>query len=297
MRRKQMNRRHITWTIIAASILLLAVFLVSMLMPWTPINCRHEDVDLTTGRLRYSRHLLFCKVSERIEDSPITKVLQLDVLGRRTPEWRRVNTFSPGVHYSPHYTFHGAIHQIHTLATVWDMANEYGFSEELKQKTALDVLAIWQQSGSDFLAGDYISCLYDLTDEAKRQRILTALPKLQMPLVETNGTEVIHTVFFPNGQPMDRIHGYVDKHGKFIRHGVWERWAADGTRVLYGHFENGEHHGRRFEWDRDGKLSSISAYNHGELSEYQYQNLENHPDFKAAQQLGARDGVPAARDP
>ena len=290
-------RPVVAWTIIVAVILLLALFVVSMFVPWTPINCRHEDVDITTGRLRHSRYFLFCKVSERIEDSPVTKMLPPDILRRRTPEWRRVNTFSPGVHHSPRYTFHGAIHQIHTLVTVWDMANEYGFSDELKQKTALDVLAIWQQSGSCFLAGDYIRCLRDLADEATRQRILTALPKLKMPLVETNGTDVVSTMFFPNGQPMDRIHGYVDKHGKFIRHGVWERWAKDGTRVLHGHFENGERHGRRFEWDYDGKLSSINVYNHGELIEYASKNLEDHPDFKAAQQLSERDGVSAARDP
>ena len=292
-----MNKRQIAWTIIAASILFLAVFLIPDFMPWSPINCQHEDVDITTGRLRYSRYLMFCKVSERIEDSALTKVLPLDVVGRGTPEWRRVNTFSPGVGRSPHHTFHGAIHQIHTLATLWNMATEYGFSEDLKQKTAMDVLAIWQQSGSYFLAGDYISCLYDVTDDAKRQRILTSLPTLHMPLVETNGTEVVCTVFFPNGQPMDRIHGYMDKSGKFIRHGVWEMWTQSGARELYGHFEKGDHHGQRFEWSRDGKLSSIHTFNHGQLSEYQYQNLENHPDFKTAQQLGTRDGVPAARDP
>lgn len=292
-----MSKRTKTWTIVAAAILLLVLFVVPVFVPWTPINCQHQDVDIMTGRLRYTHFLLFCKVSERIEDSPLTKVLPSDVIATRTPEWHRVNTFSPGVHHSPHYTFHGAIHQIHTLATLWDMAKNYGFQEDLKRKTALDVLAIWQQSGSYFLAGDYIQCLYDLTDETKRQRILMALPKVHMPLVETNGAEVVHTVFFPYGQPMDRIRGYLDKSRKFIRHGIWERWAADGTRLLYGHFENGEHHGRRFEWDHDGKLSSISAFNHGELSEFQYQNLEHHPDFKAAQQLGARDGMPATPDP
>ena len=45
-------RPVVAWTIIVAVILLLALFVVSMFVPWTPINCRHEDVDITTGRLR-----------------------------------------------------------------------------------------------------------------------------------------------------------------------------------------------------------------------------------------------------
>lgn len=178
---------------------------------------------------------------------------------------------------------------------MWDM---WRFSDEMKQRTALHVLALWQHSGSGHLADEYIRCFYYcLMDEATRQSILAAFTKLQMPLVEASGTNVVRTVFFPNGQPMDRIRGYVDKSGKFIRHGVCECWAEDGTRLFYGHFENDEYHGRRFEWNYDGKLSSIAAFSHGELSEYVSENLEEHPDFNAAQQLTARDGVPDASDP
>jgi hypothetical protein len=171
------------------------------------------------------------------------------------------------------------------------MSECYVLPEELKKQTALHVLALWQHSGNDSLADDYIHGLYDLMEEDKRQQILSVLPTLTMPRVETNGTEVARTVFFPNGQSMDRIHGYVDSTGKFVRHGVWERWWPDGTRSLYGHFEQNNHHGRRFEWDRDGKLIVIEAFNRGQLSEYESDNLEQHQDYEVAQQLLARDGL------
>jgi hypothetical protein len=293
--RKQMNVLVIRWTIIAAVILSVAIFVVPMFVPWNPINCRHEDVDITSGRMRYTRYLLFCKVSERIEDSPLTKVLALERSATRPPDWRRVNTFSPGVHHSPHYAFHSASFQILNLAGIWEMAGGDWFTEEMRRKTALDILALWQHSGSDSMASDYIRCLSDLTGDTKPERLLAELTKVRMPLIETNGAELAQTVFFPNGQPMDRVCGYVDKSGNFVRHGIWECWAADGTRILYGHFENGEHHGRRFEWDRHGKLCSIIAYNHGELIEFQHENLENHPDFKTAQELGAHGDLPRPR--
>lgn len=90
---------------------------------------------------------------------------------------------------------------------------------------------------------------------------------------------------------MDRIHGYVDPSGKFIRHGVWERWWPDGTRSIYGHFYEDYHHGRQFEWNRSGNLIAIEAFDQGQLSEFESDNLEKHPDYEVAQQLLARDGL------
>ena len=276
-----MARRVVRWTV--ASVIVLVVLV--LVVPWSPLNCRYEDVDITTGRLRLSRYLLFCKVSERIEDSPLTLVLPQDVVKEARPEWRRVNTFSPGVDHSPHHAFHGAIHQVRTLSQMWEMPELYSLPADMRQATALHVLALWQHSDNDSLAGDYMGVLYDLMDTRKRQQILEALPTLRMPLVETNDSQVTRTVFFPNGQLMDRIHGYVDSSGAFVRHGVWECWHSNGARSLYGHFENGRLDGRRFEWDRDGRLISIAAYNRDELSEYQFENLDAHPDYDAARRL------------
>ena len=285
-----MIRRPIKLTIISLVVLVVAYLVVPFFFPWSEVNCRHQEVDIMTGKLRFTGYLLFCKISERIKDSPLSEVLPAGMVATAKPEWHRVNTFSPGVHNSPHYIFHGAIYQIRTLSDIWEMSEPHGLSADMRQKTALHVLALWQHSGNDSLADDYIEGLYDLMEEGKRQKILKALPTLQMPLVETNQSEVIRTVFFPNGQIMDRIHGYVDPSGAFIRHGIWERWRPDGTRSVYGHFENDDHHGRRFEWDRDGKLIVIKTFNRGHVSEYESANLERHPDYKIAQQLLGRDG-------
>ena len=179
------------------------------------------------------------------------------------------------------------------MVRVWEMSETetYGFPENLKRKTARDILALWQHSDDDSLVGGYIRGLYDVTDKRKRKKILAALPTLEMPLVETNGNQCVRTVFFPNGQAMHRIHGYVDPSGSFVHHGVSELWWPNGARSVYGHFEDGEPHGRRFAWDRDRKLIVIEAFDQGRLSEYESENLEKHPDYKAAEQLLARDGL------
>ncbi|HEY3320638.1 MAG TPA: hypothetical protein VGP72_09250 [Planctomycetota bacterium] len=284
-----MRRRVVIWSTAAIAAVALVLFVVPWFVPWTPLNCRHEEVDIRSGRLRFSRYLLFCKVAERIEDSALTRALPADAIGPGAPVWHRVNTYSPGVHYSPHYIFHGAIAQIEILTEIWALAKQNGFLEEVKQRTARDVLALWQYAGNDSLAREYIGALEELRDKSKRQQILAALPTLRNPLVEANGSEVVNTVFFPNAQAMERVRGFLSPSGEFIRHGVWERWWPDGTRESYGHFENGEHHGRRFEWNRDGKLIVIEAFDRGQLSEYACENLEQHSDYRVAQELVAED--------
>jgi len=223
---KTIKRLIISSILVVVAIIVLR-FVVAMFWPWTEFDCRHEEVDITTGRIRLTRYLLYRKVSERVEESALSKVLSADMVATAKPEWHKVYTFSPGPQISPHYIFHSAIYQIRDLAWIWEW---YDLPEELRKQTARHVLALWQYSGSDWLAGQYVCGLYDLNEPDKREQILSALPTLQMPLVETNGDEVTRTVFFPNGQPLDRTHGYMSPSGEFIRRGVWEYWRPDGTK-------------------------------------------------------------------
>ena len=102
------------WLSVSAllAVVLLVVTVVPFFFQWSPLNCWHEEVDITTGRIRRQWILLFVKVSESIEDTPLSEVVLKGQPPSGTPQWHRVNTFSPGIHYSPHYRFHGAGHQI-----------------------------------------------------------------------------------------------------------------------------------------------------------------------------------------
>ena len=126
---------------------------------WSPLNCRHEDIDINTGRIRHQRFLVGMCVRERFEETPISP--QFD-LSNVAPDWRRVNTFSPLVRHSPHYRFHSAIHQARELELIWQGTS---FTPEAKKQACQDMLQLWQTSQSDYAAEGYIRALSDLATD------------------------------------------------------------------------------------------------------------------------------------
>src|SRR5262245_29409864 len=98
----------------------IALLVIPYFVPWTELNCQHQDLDTHTGRSRITNFLAFCKVSERIEETPISRALSREFIDGAKPKWTRVNTFSPGLRYSPHYYFHGSFSQISMLAAKWE---------------------------------------------------------------------------------------------------------------------------------------------------------------------------------
>lgn len=129
---------------------LTVLFLISGFFQWSPLNCWHDDVDINTGRVRYTRYLFFCLVSDRTEDTWLSHAHN-DSNG--APDWRRVNTFSPGLGHSPHYRFHGAIYQINTLERADSMIS---FDPAARRKVADTLLKLWQHGGSGFDADQFV---------------------------------------------------------------------------------------------------------------------------------------------
>ena len=148
------RRRLLTYATIAVvavpCMLICGVFLG--LLPWWSVNCSHHDVDLRSGRLRYTRYLFWVPVQEKIEDSALTKELRRGDVADTTPSWRRAVTHSPGRH-SPHYVFHSAIGQIRELEMLWRLAD---FAPEARRASAKRVLQLWQEHGHDREAGEYL---------------------------------------------------------------------------------------------------------------------------------------------
>ena len=144
---------------VAGAGLLLAPLVVPMVIPWSGINCHHQDINVKTGQARYSRNLWFVKVSERIEDTPLSLALQGDTVDvANIKAWHRVNTFSPGVRYSPHCIFHGALNQVHQMEMLASL-NE--LTPERKKEIAQSILTAWQQTGRDSGADELIHALMD----------------------------------------------------------------------------------------------------------------------------------------
>lgn len=147
--------KRMVWILGTMFALLALPFLLSLmgLLPWSPINCWHHDVDIHSGRIRYTRYFVYLPVVKRVEESPLSRALAEGGVSNGTPDWRRVMTLSPGVHNSPHYLFHSAMAQMRELETLWQMG---GFAHEARRSSARQVLQLWQKGQSDAAAQPYL---------------------------------------------------------------------------------------------------------------------------------------------
>lgn len=135
----------------AVTVGILAV--LSIAIPWSPIFRWYDDVDLDSGRVRRVWIVMWLPVREVVSQSWISTSVEQS---GDAPEWRRVNTFSPGLPNSPHHVYHGAIAQIHELD--W-LDRTVPFDEPAKAHVAGHVLDLWKQDGSYYSARDYIACI------------------------------------------------------------------------------------------------------------------------------------------
>jgi hypothetical protein len=147
------------WLIVAVpvGIMLVAPLVVPLFCPWSGINSVHQDINIKTGQARHSRSLWFVRVSETIRETPISIALRgerIDVADIKA--WHRVSTFSPGISNSPHYVFHGALHQAHQVDMIFSVLKP---TAERKREIAKTILTVWQTSGRDSGADGYVRAL------------------------------------------------------------------------------------------------------------------------------------------
>ena len=149
-------KRSWLWVVL---IIVLALSVVLFLDPArSPISYEHQDIDLNTGRARYTWVVHQAEKVE-IKHTPISVALELVDLDSLEGDWRRVNTFAPGARHSPHYIYHGALGQANNLGLVWQIQD---YSKEARKEVAATVLELWRQAGRDSGADDYIGRLMDL---------------------------------------------------------------------------------------------------------------------------------------
>lgn len=150
-------RKIIKW-VIGVLLMVIAIPAVAPFVgfQWSPINCRYQDIDLDTGRARYTTMIYWIPVSRDIKHTAISSELAEADLNVRDGSWRRVNTFSPGTGHSPHHLFHSALHQVKQLEMIWDLEDHDG---QTRKTSAKEVLRLWQESNRDSGADDYIAGL------------------------------------------------------------------------------------------------------------------------------------------
>jgi hypothetical protein len=97
---------------------------------------------------------LYCKISEKIEDSLLTKTVG-QFPNSIQPDWQRVytNLFQIANRVHIHHGYHGAFAQIHTVGMIW---KSFPFSDEAKRYLVHTVLDKWQANGKYFGVSRYL---------------------------------------------------------------------------------------------------------------------------------------------
>jgi hypothetical protein len=162
VRRRRPIRVLLVVVAIALGLLVLSLF---GLFPWSGINCWQDDIDLASGRTRHTRYLLWVPMTRSVQDSALTRALSPEDRANLEEDWHPVVTLSPGLHHSPHYRFHGPIHQIRELEFSWEVGK---MTPAARRETARQVLRLWRQTGSYFPAGEYIQKVWERAREAEK---------------------------------------------------------------------------------------------------------------------------------
>ena len=233
-----MRRRRVISVLAALAVVL---WVIPYFLPWTPLNCTREEIDITTGQMRSSRYLLFCKVTEKIKDTPISSTLAGKRVGGDEARWHLVNTFSPGHRNSPHYVLHAAFGQSRTLSLLWKSMQP---PPDVKRRMAEHVLALWQHREADTPVDAYLRWFSDFEDdhgidlgksELVRQRLFERMLSIHVTTRMKQGGFTIHTARFPDGSILDEYRTFTDSSGRRLRDGVSTRWqfATEGEQAEF----------------------------------------------------------------
>jgi hypothetical protein len=151
--------------VVATPVALLSLSLLG-LFPWSGVNCWENEVDIQSGRIRYTRYLLWLPIDQSIHNSALTEALSAEERTDTHAEWHPVVTLSPRVHHSPHYRFHAALFQIRELELCWD----YGkFTPAARRASGNRILQLWRETGSDSRAKEYIRAIGALAVDAVKE--------------------------------------------------------------------------------------------------------------------------------
>lgn len=153
-----MNEKTVIICVSVLGFLILLPFVVLCFNPWSEIMCCHEEINIQTAQVRYSRYVYFVKVTEQTEDTGLSDHVEISGDNISSAFWRRANTFSPLASHSPHYSFHGALAQVHQLQTAFSLKV---LSEAEKKQAVEGLLKKWRESDDCHSAGQYVDDLLD----------------------------------------------------------------------------------------------------------------------------------------
>ena len=127
------------------------------------LYCEESAIDISSGRIRERTRIAGFTVRCRVTESWLS--MCVEPMGE--PAWHPVYTSSPGLPWSPHYRFHGAITDLKAAETVFHM---FGLGPVEQREIGSRILRLWQENLRDDAAGKYLNDLMEsLHREQKRE--------------------------------------------------------------------------------------------------------------------------------
>ncbi len=132
-------------------LLFLAAFGIYCFSGWSKINCWTREVDIASGRMRYTRYWFYKVTGQQIDQTWISEAVGPT---SAAPQWHLMVTLSPGTGNSPNYAFLGADDQVRQFAPDGFLGGR--LNPETRKLLAKNILALWQIGGDRFLAEHYL---------------------------------------------------------------------------------------------------------------------------------------------
>lgn len=120
-------------------------------------------IDLNSGRMRTQNWLLDYCLSERIEETRLSRELPAS---KRPPRWRMVDTSLPLPHAFICHRYGGVLSQARMVSHIVDW--EPGFTAEARHKVFRNLLLAWQTSGSSSGGYDYLGAVLRCVESRAR---------------------------------------------------------------------------------------------------------------------------------
>ena len=123
---------------------------------------------------------------------------------------------------------------------VADQWGVYDCPAEMRWKMTNDVLRLWQHAGCDELAVEYIEWINRAVAKNGKDRTFRQVLETEICQIIRDGDIQVLRVRDPDGLVIEEYEGYIDKHGKYIKHGWNTHYDESGQPILVEHFRDGK---------------------------------------------------------
>jgi hypothetical protein len=147
--------------------------------------CTEDDLDYDSGRIRHTKYLFYCKISDNIEESSLTKALGEKALQGQTPDWHA--QCLTALWGDANCRRGLAIQEIDSIERIWD---RQPFTDGAKRQIAKNILYIWRRDGEFFTSREYISELCQLIPQGVSANV-KSLDITDLPPVPTRPSRPI----------------------------------------------------------------------------------------------------------